>query len=88
MDNSEKRLEAPERIWVSPVAQSEDWPVWACKNYWADGVEYVRAPSPDSIREKAERAAREWMNTHHASFATNKEREKALVDIIMAELQK
>lgn len=46
----------------------------------------ARATSPATPSDAAMRAAREWMNTHHASFETNKEREDALAAIITRHL--
>lgn len=37
--------------------------------------------------DRVRAAAREWMNTHHASFETNQERENALVAIISRHLE-
>lgn len=42
-------------------------------------VEYTPPPNPS---DAAMRAAREWMNTHHASLETNQRREEALAAII------
>lgn len=57
---SSDRNEAPERIWISPVENSSDWPVWSAENNWEDGVEYVRANLPQSGIGNLLRAALNW----------------------------
>lgn len=45
-------------------------------------VETLTPVAPPSASAAIRAAAREWMNTWHGAFATNKEREDALVAIL------
>lgn len=95
---------AAERIKVViRAATSDDWiGVAYQKDYTGDPStihEYIRAPSPDSIRERAERAALRIVSGSHYCMkqkgyaecddCTNSERRRQVVaDIITAEFEK
>lgn len=56
---------------------------WEDNTLNGNDATFATVPTPS---QPAREAAREWMNTHHASFKTNKEREDALVEIILRHL--